>query len=367
LNNRPYTVVLIIPTGIGAAMGGYAGDGLPIARAIAASCDRLITHPNVMNGAQLYWSMPNTLYVEGYALDRFAAGTWGLQPVRKNRIGIVFDRQISDELRIRHLQAADAARATLGLELTDYIVTDLDLGVELQTAASGASWGTIQQPDSLLRAADKLISAAKAEAIAVVARFPDDPGAEILKDYRHGIGVDPLAGAEAVISHLIVRTFKVPCAHAPALSPIPIDPDISPRSAAEELGYTFFPCILVGLSRAPQFLTDFQPQGGIWADEVDAVVIPESSCGGSGLISFAKSGTKIITVAENQTRMSVTPKSLGIESIAVRSYLEAIGVITVDRAGMSLDSFYPQIDRLKEWKQLTVDSEVIRTEISTPS
>ncbi len=346
---NPYTVVLIVPTGIGAAMGGYAGDALPIARAVAASCDRLITHPNVMNGAQLYWSMPNALYVEGYALDKFAAGTWGLQPVRRNRVGIVFDRSIPDDLRVRHLQAADAARATLGLELTDYVVTDLPLGVELRTASSGASWGTIQQPDSLLRAVDKSIAVAGAEAIAVIARFPDDPGATILHDYRHGIGVDPLAGAEAVISHLVVRTFKVPCAHAPALSPLDLDPEISPRSAAEELGYTFLPCVLVGLSRAPQYITAMQPQQGIWSDEVDAVIVPESACGGSGLISLARSSrAKIITVLENQTRMAVTPKQVRIEAIAVRSYLEAIGVITVDRAGMSLDSFYPQIDRLQE-------------------
>ena len=353
LTNRPYTVALIVPTGIGAAMGGFAGDALPIAKAVAASCDRLITHPNVMNGAQLYWNIPNALYVEGYALDKFAAGTWGLQPVRRNRIGIVFDRSISDDLRVRHLQAADAARATLGLEITDYVVTDMPLDVELRTASSGASWGTIGQPDSLLRAVDKLINVAGAEAIAVIARFPDDLGGTILHDYRHGTGVDPLAGAEAVISHLIVRTFKVPCAHAPALAPLPIDPEISPRSAAEELGYTFLPCVLVGLSRAPQFVETRglgdKGTGGIWNDEVDAVIVPESACGGSGLINFARSAhTKIITVAENQTRMLVPPKTLGIKSIAVRSYLEAIGVITVDRAGMSLDSFYPQIDRLKE-------------------
>ena len=333
-------------------MGGYAGDALPIAKAVAASCDRLITHPNVMNGAQLYWNIPNALYVEGYALDKFAAGAWGLQPVRRNRIGIVFDRSIPDDLRIRHLQAADAARATLGLEITDYVVTDMDLGVELRTASSGASWGTIQQPDSLLRAVDKLINVAKAEAIAVIARFPDDPGATILHDYRHGTGVDPLAGAEAVISHLVVRTFNVPCAHAPALAPLPIDPEISPRSAAEELGYTFLPCVLVGLSRAPQFITEGRGDvgnGSIWSDQVDAVIIPESACGGSGLISFARSShTKIITVAENATRMLVPPQTIGIKAIAVKSYLEAIGVITVDRAGMSLDSFYPQIDRLKQ-------------------
>lgn len=364
MSTHPYTVVLIVPTGIGAAMGGYAGDALPIARAVAASCDRLITHPNVMNGAQLYWSMPNALYVEGYALDKFAAGSWGLQPVRRNRVGIVFDRSIPDDLRVRHLQAADAARATLGLELTDYVVTDAPLGVELRTASSGASWGTIEQPDSLLRAVDKSIAVAGAEAIAVIARFPDDPGETILHDYRHGIGVDPLAGAEAVISHLVVRTFKVPCAHAPALSPLAIDPEISPRSAAEELGYTFLPCVLVGLSRAPQFIATnrssssredanasatIQPRQGIWTDEVDAVIVPESACGGSGLISLARSSrAKIITVSENQTRMAVTPKQVRIEAIAVRSYLEAIGVITVDRAGMSLDSFYPHIDRLQE-------------------
>jgi hypothetical protein len=81
LNKNPYTVVLIVPTGIAAAIGGYAGDALPVARSMAQVADRLITHPNVLNGAQLYWSLPNALYVEGYGLDQFAAGHWGLRPV----------------------------------------------------------------------------------------------------------------------------------------------------------------------------------------------------------------------------------------------------------------------------------------------
>jgi hypothetical protein len=346
---RPYTVVLIVPTGIGASMGGYAGDALPIAKAVAASCDRLITHPNVMNGAQMYWPLPNALYVEGYALDRFAAGEWGLYPVVQNRVGLVFDRAIEPELLQRHLQAADAARATLGLSLTDYILTDEPLGVELKTADSGASWGTIARPDSLLRATEKLIKQQGAEAIAVVARFPDDVGATVLQEYRHGVGVDPLAGAEAVISHLIVRQFQVPCAHAPALAPLALDPEISPRSAAEELGHTFLPCVLVGLSKAPRFTTNHQaPLAAIWASNVDAVIIPASACGGSGLLSWAAGSAKIITVAENHTRMAVYPEDLGITVIPVRSYLEAIGVVTVDRAGMSLDSFSAQVQPLQK-------------------
>jgi hypothetical protein len=351
VNPRPYTVMFIVPTGIGAAIGGYAGDALPVAKAMAQVADRLITHPNVMNGASLYWSLPNALYVEGYGLDQFAAGSWGLRPVHQNRVGLVLDQAIEPDLRLRHLQVADAARATLGLSLTDYVVTDAPLGVELRTADSGATWGTIQNPGSLLRAVEKLLTQAKAEAVAIVARFPDDPGTEALMQYRHGQGVDPLAGAEAVISHLVVRTFQIPCAHAPALSPLPIDPTLSPRSAAEELGYTFLPCVLVGLSRAPQFVVSREatcPAETIWANAVDALVIPASACGGSAVLSLSQTPTQIITVQENQTSLNVPAEALGIETIAVHSYLEALGVLVAHRAGLNPDSLRSQIPNLQE-------------------
>ncbi|GAB4208672.1 MAG: DUF3326 domain-containing protein [Coleofasciculaceae cyanobacterium] len=365
---RPYTVVLIVPTGVGATIGGYAGDALPVAKAIAQVSDRLITHPNVLNGAQLYWNLPNALYVEGYALDKFASGCWGLRPVHQNRVGLILDQGIEPDLRLRHLQVADAARATLGLNLTDYVVTDAPLNVELRTSESGASWGTIGNSGSLLRSAEVLIGQAKADAIAVVARFPDDLGSEALQAYRHGQGVDPLAGAEAVISHLIVRTFQVPCAHAPALMPLPLDPNLSPRSAAEELGYTFLPCVLVGLSRAPQFVerqkakgkrqkakfqlptetqnVTFLP-GDIWASEVDAVVIPATACGGSALLSLSSQPrTQIIAVEENKTSMQVPPEHLGIKSIRVNSYLEALGVLVAHRAGISADALSSSLSSL---------------------
>lgn len=347
--HRPYTAVLVVPTGIGAAIGGYAGDALPVARALSQVVDRLITHPNVLNGAQLYWPLSNALYVEGYGLDQFAAGEWGLRPVHQNRIGLVLDQAIEPELRIRHLQVADAARATLGLSLTDYVVTDAPLGVELRTAVSGATWGTIQQPDSLLRAVEKL-KQAEAEAIAVVARFPDDPGTEALQLYRHGKGVDPLAGAEAVISHLVVRTFRLPCAHAPALSPLAIDPSLSPRSAAEELGYTFLPCVFVGLSRAPQFVgPQTAPQAqDIWANQVDALIVPETACGGSAVLCFSQLATQIITVKDNVTRLNVTAEQLGIKTLSVQSYLEAVGVVAAHRAGIHPASVLPHLASIQE-------------------
>ncbi|MEG4392401.1 DUF3326 domain-containing protein [Microcoleus sp. BROC3] len=397
MNPRPLTVVLIVPTGVGASIGGFAGDALPVARAIAQISDTLITHPNVLNGAQLYWPIPNALYVEGYALDKFAAGCWGLQPVHQNRIGLILDSAIEPDLQLRHLQAADAARATLGLNITDCVLTDRPLQVELRISESGASWGTIGNPDSLLRAAEKLIQQARVEAIAVVARFPDDEGSLALENYRRGKGVDPLAGAEAVISHLIVRTFKIPCAHAPALSPLPLDPHLSPRSAAEEIGYTFLPCVLAGLSKAPQFVTptvgqasclsqvlggqdartqvlggqdartqvlggqdahptrekfyanrrDFESQD-LWADRVDAVVIPATACGGSAILSLSgRSSVQIIAVGDNKTQMQTTPEKLGIKALQVNSYLEAIGVLVALRAGISPASLGADISSLR--------------------
>ena len=387
MNQRPLTVVLIVPTGVGASIGGFAGDALPVARAIAQISDTLITHPNVLNGAQLYWPIPNALYVEGYALDKFAAGCWGLQPVHQNRIGLILDAGIEPDLQLRHLQAVDATRATLGLNITDCVLTDRPLQVELRISQSGASWGTIGNPDSLLRAAQKLIELARVEAIAVVARFPDDEGSLALENYRRGKGVDPLAGAEAVISHLVVRTFKIPCAHAPALSALPLDPYLSPRSAAEEIGYTFLPCVLAGLGKAPQFVTptvgqasclsqvlggqdartqvlggqdahptkekfyanrrDFESQG-LWADRVDAVVIPATACGGSAILSLSgRSSVQIIAVGDNKTQMQATPEKLGIKALQVNSYLEAIGVLVAKRAGISPASLGADISSLR--------------------
>ena len=335
---RPYTAILIIPTGVGAAIGGYAGDALPSARVMAEVCDVLITHPNVLNGAMLYWNLPNTLYVEGYGIDQFCQGNWGLNPVHQNKIGLIFDRGIEPDLRLRNLQAADAARATLGLNLTDYVVTDAPLNVELRSAESGASWGTIGNPGSLLRAAESLINKTKASAIAVVARFPDYVDEQAEQNYREGKGVDPIAGAEAVISHLIVREFGIPCAHAPMFTPPPLDANLSPRSAAEEIGYTFLPSVLVGLSRAPQFINRELNQNpsasDIWVNQVDAVVVPANACGSSSVLSLSQTNTQIITVEENQTQMVVPPEPLGIKTISVKSYLEAIGILAARKAGV---------------------------------
>ncbi|CAO2838434.1 unnamed protein product [Amaranthus hypochondriacus] len=341
---RPYTSVMIVPTGVGAAIGGYAGDALPVARALASVVDCLISHPNVLNAAMLYWPVPNILYVEGYALDQFAEGLWALEPVHQNRVGLVLDAAIESELRLRHLQVADAARASLGLPVLEYTVTDKALEVEKWIdPKTGQSTGRIKHPDSLLRAVQSLVDRSQVNAIAVVARFPEDDE-ESNHDYRQGIGVDALAGVEAIISHLVVKEFKIPCAHAPALLPIPLDQSLSPKSAAEEIGYTFLPCVLAGLSNAPQYLvtdSNVMERACILSNDVDSVIVPIDACAGKGLLSFARKKRRkplIIAVEENTTVLCDTPDRLHIETVIVSNYWEAIGVVAAHKAGIDPNS-----------------------------
>jgi len=399
----PLPTLLVIPTGVGCAVGGYAGDGLPAARLLAAASGCLITHPNVMNGAALYWSDRRIHYVEGWALDRFAAGELALAPVAGRRVGLLLDAASEPELRARQIQAAEACRATLGLSIGPVVTTEAPLGVGLSLGPSGSSWGTLERPDALLRAGEKLV-AAGATAIAAVARFPDDPDSEALAAYRQGSGVDALAGAEAVISHLLVRHLGIPCAHAPALATLPLDPGLDPRAAAEELGHTFLPCVLVGLSRAPD-LVPLGPMGappfnalegatgltsatsgrecagagdgpGGAGDHCDrterwpggrfgpgqgqrragerlevsslgAVVAPAGALGGEAVLASALRGLPLIAVAGNPCLLQVSNEALGLEVLSASSYAEAAGLVLALREGLDPTSLRRPLQRLE--------------------
>lgn len=325
--------LLVIPTGIGCQQGGYAGDGLPAARLLAAASDCLISHPNVLNAASLYWSDRRLHYVEGWALDRFAAGELALAPRPAQRIGVLLDAAIEPHLLQRHYQVIDACRASLGLRIGPILHSDAPLQVSLRLGGSGSSWGSLTNPGSLLRAAERLVQGG-ATAIAVVARFPDDPDSEALAAYRAGCGVDALAGAEAVISHLLVRHLGIPCAHAPALAPLPLDPGLDPRAAAEELGHTFLPCVLVGLSRAPDLRREPATAANLLhGTDLGAVVAPADALGGAAVLACAARGVPLIAV-DNPCLLRVGATDLGLQVLPARSYAEAAGLVSALREGL---------------------------------
>jgi hypothetical protein len=232
-STHAYTTVMIVPTGAGASIGGYAGDALPSARLLSTAADTLITHPNVLNGAMLYWPKNNILYVEGSSLDSFAANNLFLEPITKKaqKIGLLLDKGIEKELQLRHIQVAESMKATLGIDISQIVVTSKPLNVITKISAhSGTSWGTIENMDALIESGEQL-KAMGCTAIAVVARFPEDVdvdnsdnhnSSKYFEDYRKGQGVDAIAGVEAIISRILSQKLGIPCAHAPAFAPMEV-------------------------------------------------------------------------------------------------------------------------------------------------
>ena len=89
VNAEEFNAVFIVPTGIGAEVGGHAGDASPAAQLLASCCDQLITHPNVVNASDMNEMPANAHYVEGSVLCRLLMGTIGLESVRANRVLVV--------------------------------------------------------------------------------------------------------------------------------------------------------------------------------------------------------------------------------------------------------------------------------------
>ncbi|KAK4533902.1 hypothetical protein CCYA_CCYA20G4784 [Cyanidiococcus yangmingshanensis] len=373
-----YTAVMIVPTGTAASVGGYAGDALPAARLLASVCDTLVTHPNVLNGAMLYWPIPNALYVEGHALDRFCEGIWGLEPRDRpqNRLGVVFDAAIPPRLRERHLQVCDAVRATLGIQVVAYTVTRQPVVFRCGIREDGSSYGIVESPNELIEAAASLLEPPHdCDALAVVCYFSTtmfEHASEMLESYRQGKGVDPIGGAEAALSHAVTAALGVPCAHAPALDESLNSFERSnPKSAAEELGFTFLPCVLAGLAQAPRLV----PHGERsrhpnlrthWVEDVDALVAPGNALNGPAVQAMLKHRALVIAVRENVTCLNATPLQLPVNVLEigpngrfiqherdaraetpwilwVRSYAEAAGYLVAHREGLLFDTLSPSV------------------------
>ncbi len=366
-NSEPLPTLMIIPTGIGCNVGGYAGDAIPAARLLASASECLITHPNVMNGGSLYWSDTCIHYVEGYSLNLFASGDVFLKPVRQQKVGLLLDAALESDLKKRHLQVADGCVASLGLDIGPVITTERAIRINLKKGLSGSSWGNIEEPDVLLRGAEKLKKAG-ATAIAVITRFPDESEELETKLYRQGKGVDIIAGVEAVISHLLVKHLLIPCAHAPGLPPFPIEYDLDPRASGEEIGYTFLQSVLVGLSRAPDLIcksamktkenTSLQVKTLLSNRDLGAVVVPQGALGGEAVLSCIERFIPLIIVS-NQGVLNVNSTKMRLDYISgdknknilyAENYVEAAGLITALRHGINIKSLRRPIDCLKEMK-----------------
>jgi len=149
--------VQIVPTGLRCEFGGYAGDASPATNLLAATVDFLVTHPNAVNASDLNEMADNVLYTEGKAVDEFLLGHIGLAPGMSNRVGTFVDPTGADFLDYV-ISALNAARSVKGIACGLYTVLERELGVKIEWSKTGCAVGTMQHPEALLAAVEKLLA-----------------------------------------------------------------------------------------------------------------------------------------------------------------------------------------------------------------
>lgn len=322
----------LIPTGVGAEWGGYAGDAGPWLAALAALCPgRLWVNPNAANAASLSALPPGVGYVEGRAFDDWALGRWDLLPAVRQRVGLLIDRGVEampEGSLALALQGAEAVAAVHGVELVGYTLSPRPFGVRVGWEASGASGGAVDDPEALLEGAQALL-ARGATAIAVMAAL-GPLGEEALAAYEAGQGVDPIGGVEAILSHAVVAALGVPCAHAPLWGPeLPLL-EGDARAAAEAISPSFLPCVLQGLRAHPALVP---PGQGLGPEALSGALYPAGALGGPGALALAARGKELIEVVGNRTVLRCTGAP-GARVARVADPLAALGWVAAAEAGV---------------------------------
>ena len=338
-NADSFNVVMLVPTGIGAAIGGHAGDATPAATLLSSVCDTLITHPNVLNASDIIQIPANALYVEGSVITQLMMGTIGLRRVWSNRLLVLVQAHQDTMFTNAAINSVNAARASYGLNAN---VVELDRRFRMlsEYTPSGAAAGRIEGIEYVY----DLIDARKGEfdAVAITSVIELPPGLHA-NYYRLGAEVvNPWGGVEAMLTHTVSLRYGLPSAHAPMLESGAIaEVDfgvVDPRMAAEVISLAFFQCVLRGLQYSPRVAgvpTAFAG-GGIWSEDISCLVIPDGCIGLPTLAALAN-GVPVIAVRSNCNRMRNDLEILPWASdqlFRVDNYLEAAGVVSALRAGI---------------------------------
>lgn len=332
-----FRIALVIPTGLGASVGGHAGDAGSTARLLASVCDMLITHPNVVNASDINEMTDNTLYVEGYALTQYLLGQIGLQRVKQNRVLVVIDGSANSRYIDAAINSVNAACASYGLDCSDIVVLDPSFTMEVGMSNDGRATGVVENLDDLY----SMLCDRRGtyDAIALTSLVKISQSARD-KYYKKG-GVNPWGGVEAMLTHAISHYFEVPCAHAPMMESIEVEElnygVIDPRDAAEIISLTFLQCVLKGLNRAPRLC-----EPGV---DVSCLVTPRM-CLGLPVLAAHERGIPIIAV-NDKLQVEAVDCTDYVRAIVVDNYIEAAGAVAALRAGISVKSLRRPLEKVR--------------------
>jgi hypothetical protein len=357
---KSFNTVFIVPTGIGAEVGGHAGDATPAAQLLASCCDQLITHPNVANASDMNELPANGLYVEGSVLCRLLMGTVGLEPVRTNRVLVVFDSQSDRMIENLVLNTVDSARSTYGLDCAGIYKLEPPVELTASSSPSGRAVGSGRNVETLFDLLTETTDSYDAVAISSIVDVP----AGFHQQYftSEGQMINPWGGIEAMLTHAVSHCFNVPSAHAPMMESREIlneDPGwVDPRMAAEAISSSFFQCVLKGLRQSPRIVVDpnqMAASGVLSARDIACLIIPEG-CIGLPTLAALEQGITVISVREGSGMHAGELSSLPWREnqlFSAENYWEAAGILSALRAGIAPGSVRRPLLRLqmKTWRQ----------------
>ena len=354
-NNSQYNAALIIPTGIGAVLGGHSGDGGALCKFIANACDTLITHPNVVNAADINEMPANTLYVEGSVLSRLLMGTIGLSPVNFNRVMLVMDKHTEKFVTHATVNSVLAARVAMGLSCPQILTLPENISVSAHFSEAGTATGKIENFDKLATILADYKNDYDAVALTTMIDVDDDLHEGYFTEENNDM-VNPWGGVEAMLTHAVSSIFNIPSAHSPMVSDKDIlDLDVGivdPRKAAEAVSTTYLHCILKGLHASPKIISDppkYGAAGMITANDISCIIMPYG-CLGLPTLAALEQEIPVIAVKENSNCMQNKIEDLPFKPdklFVVENYLEAVGVMTALKTGVAIDTIRRPINTTK--------------------
>ncbi|MGH3655726.1 MAG: DUF3326 domain-containing protein [Micromonosporaceae bacterium] len=324
-------VAMVVPTGVGARIGGFIADAGPFARVVDALSDEVILHPNVVNGGDFYAAGSRSRYVDGYTLDCFFEGRVRLAPPRVRRIGLVIESDSETHIQ-GLLNAANGIRAIYGIDMVGYAVCEGSLGASVSRSPNGHYLGVVEDARPLLQAVGRL-QAAGADAVAIVTTCGGTSPVDWEEHYLEA-GVNPVGALEALLSRYVTRVTGLPSAHAPLYvgSLGHYDGVVDSRAAGEVASGTGLPCVLLGLSRAPVTVAT----GGVAVSDLTGIIVPYGCAVGVPAQGAQRYGVPLLAVQSNTCVVGVPASALDRGRVVViASPAEAVAYLAASRAGVA--------------------------------
>ena len=340
----PFVAISIIPTGVRAEIGGFAGDGTPCTNLLATACDYLITNPNSVTASDLYYANDNVLYLEGNLIGQLLLGNIAVHPEKRSEVGVIIEKPNDERFLNNILNALNGLRTVSGININPCVVTGDAVRTECFYSPHGHASGNFDGMEALMLALDTIAASGTTSVGIITTLMVQDM---IRQGYYDGEAIpNPWGGAEAILTHMTTTFYPFTAAHAPLL----MDWEHTmfgtlgdPRDGAELISSAYACSPLRGLTRSPRPVPVDAPllmgSQRLSVENISAVIMPETTVGNIPFFASLDQKIPLILVRGNPTQSNITPDRLQIDHqnrkiYYADNYMEATGLLLALRHGI---------------------------------